>query len=60
MNSEEKLTTKIPESPIKTTILTGFTLIAFAANSLLTRMALEEGSIDAVSFMTIRLASGAA
>ncbi len=60
MNSEEKPTTKIPESPIKTTTLTGFTLIAFAANSLLTRMALEEGSIDAVSFMTIRLASGAA
>ncbi|MEM8501665.1 MAG: DMT family transporter [Cyanobacteria bacterium P01_D01_bin.1] len=50
------------ESPsaIKTSSLTGITLIAFAANSLLTRMALEgEGSIDAASFVTIRLASGA-
>ncbi|MEO0806290.1 MAG: DMT family transporter [Cyanobacteria bacterium J06643_4] len=43
----------------KTFLLTGFTLIAFAANSLLTRMALGEGSIDAASFVSIRLASGA-
>ncbi|MEM9003397.1 MAG: DMT family transporter [Cyanobacteria bacterium P01_F01_bin.86] len=43
----------------KTAILTGLTLIAFAANSLLTRMALGEGAIDAASFMTLRLASGA-
>ncbi|MFK8183014.1 MAG: DMT family transporter [Phormidesmis sp.] len=47
-------------SPVKTSLLTGVTLIAFAANSLLTRRALGAGSIDAASFVTIRLASGAA
>ncbi|MEL7334381.1 MAG: DMT family transporter [Cyanobacteria bacterium J06560_2] len=46
-------------SAAKTFLLTGVTLIAFAANSLLTRMALGEGSIDAASFVSIRLASGA-
>ena len=39
--------------------ITGFTLIAFAANSLLCRMALGEQLIDPVSFTTIRLVSGA-
>ncbi|NEQ53365.1 MAG: DMT family transporter [Leptolyngbya sp. SIO3F4] len=48
-----------PPSVLKTSVLTGCTLIAFAANSLLTRMALGPGSIDAASFMTLRLASGA-
>lgn len=48
-----------PPSALQTSILTGCTLIAFAANSLLTRMALGAGSIDAASFMTLRLASGA-
>ena len=43
----------------KTSLLTGLTLIAFAANSLLTRMALGEGAIDAASFVTLRLGSGA-
>lgn len=51
---------KTHPSPVKTSILTGVTLIAFAANSLLTRMALGNDSIDAASFVTIRLASGAA
>ena len=46
-------------SPVKTSLLTAITLVAFAANSLLTRMALGEGSIDAASFVTIRLGSGA-
>ena len=46
-------------SAVQTSLLTGITLIAFAANSLLTRMALGEGSIDAASFVSIRLASGA-
>ena len=46
-------------SALRTPLLTGVTLIAFAANSLLTRMALGAGSIDAASFMTLRLASGA-
>jgi drug/metabolite transporter (DMT)-like permease len=40
-------------------ILTVFTLLAFAANSLLCRMALGGHLIDPVSFTTIRLVSGA-
>ncbi|MEM9265258.1 MAG: DMT family transporter [Cyanobacteria bacterium P01_F01_bin.13] len=48
-----------PPSALKTSILTGCTLIAFAANSLLTRLALGPGSIDAASFIILRLASGA-
>lgn len=40
-------------------ILTAFTLVAFAANSLLCRMALGEHLIDPVSFTTLRLGSGA-
>lgn len=40
-------------------ILTGFTLVAFAANSLLCRMALGGHVIDPVSFTTLRLVSGA-
>lgn len=48
-----------PPSILSTSILTACTLIAFAANSLLTRMALGPGSIDAASFMTLRLGAGA-
>jgi drug/metabolite transporter (DMT)-like permease len=44
----------------KTIALTCLTMIAFAANSLLTRAALGERAIDAASFTTIRLAAGAA
>jgi len=40
-------------------IITAFTLIAFAANSLLCRVALGSRLIDPVSFTTIRLVSGA-
>lgn len=40
-------------------LLTTITLIAFAANSLLTRMALGTGALDAASFVLIRLGSGA-
>lgn len=43
-----------------TAILTTFTLIAFAANSLLCRMALGWELIDPASFTTLRLLSGAA
>ena len=39
--------------------LTAITLVAFAANSLLCRMALGEHLIDPVSFTTLRLVSGA-
>lgn len=41
-------------------LLTSLTMIAFAANSVLNRLALAGGSIDAVSFGVIRLLAGAA
>lgn len=40
-------------------LLTTVTMIAFAANSVLTRLALAGGSIDAASFGAIRLVAGA-
>jgi hypothetical protein len=40
-------------------VYTGFALIAFAANSVLCRLALGQAAIDAASFSTIRLTSGA-
>lgn len=47
-------------SGARTAAFTGAALCCFAANSLLCRMALRPGLIDAASFMTIRLGSGAA
>jgi drug/metabolite transporter (DMT)-like permease len=44
---------------IRTTVCTAIALIAFAANSILCRLALGSASIDAASFSTIRLTSGA-
>lgn len=44
---------------IHATVLTLLAMVAFAANSLLCRMALGEGHIDAASFTTVRMASGA-
>ena len=41
-------------------MLTALAMVAFAANSLLCRAALEDGAIDAASFTAIRVASGAA
>jgi len=49
----------IKQSLLKTTLLTGLALIAFAANSVLCRLALGSGVIDAASFTVIRLLSGA-
>ncbi len=43
-----------------TVALTSLAMIAFAGNSLLCRVALKDTSIDAASFTTIRLVSGAA
>ncbi|MBV6410917.1 MAG: hypothetical protein GAKPKEKM_01754 [Rhodocyclaceae bacterium] len=43
----------------RTLLLTTLTLLAFAGNSVLCRLALRETGIDAASFTTIRLASGA-
>ena len=46
--------------PSGTTVLcTASALVAFAANSVLCRLALGRAEIDAASFSTIRLASGA-
>ena len=44
---------------IKTLVFTGLALIAFAANSVLCRLALGEKTIDAASFTVVRLLSGA-
>jgi len=45
---------------LKTCLLTAAAMLAFAANSLLCRLALGGGLIDPASFATIRTASGAA
>jgi drug/metabolite transporter (DMT)-like permease len=44
---------------MKTPLLTMLALVAFAANSVLCRLALGGATIDAASFTTVRLASGA-
>ncbi len=46
-------------SPTRTALLTVAAMLAFAANSLLCRIALRDAHIDAASFTAIRLASGA-
>ncbi|RZI42611.1 DMT family transporter [Herbaspirillum sp. HC18] len=43
----------------RTIVLTAAAMLAFAANSLLCRLALREGGIDPASFGSIRLVSGA-
>lgn len=45
-------------SLLKTVLLTALALIAFAANSVLCRLALQEETIDASSFTAIRLLAG--
>lgn len=40
-------------------LLTALTMLAFAANSILNRMALAEGDIDALGFVLVRVVSGA-
>lgn len=40
-------------------VLTSFAMVAFAGNSLLCRLALEDSQIDAASFTSIRIMSGA-
>ena len=47
-------------SRVRTIALTAVAMTAFACNSILCRLALGGGSIDAASFTTIRLVSGAA
>jgi drug/metabolite transporter (DMT)-like permease len=46
-------------SPWRTIALTTLAMLAFAANSLLCRLALQHASIDPASFGSVRLASGA-
>lgn len=46
-------------SALRLALLTTLTMIAFAANSVLCRMALKDTSIDAASFTTVRLVAGA-
>ena len=45
---------------MRVALLTGLTMLAFAANSILNRMALAGGDIDALGFVVLRLLSGAA
>ena len=44
---------------LRTIVLTAVAMLAFAANSLLCRLALQQGAIDPASFASIRLVSGA-
>ena len=46
-------------SPVRVTVLTLLAMVAFAANSLLCRLALKGTGIDAATFTSIRIASGA-
>jgi drug/metabolite transporter (DMT)-like permease len=46
-------------SAARTAALTALAMLAFAANSLLCRLALQQQSIDAASFGSVRLVSGA-
>lgn len=45
---------------MKTALLTLLALVAFAANSVICRLALKDGAIDPVSFTQVRLLAGAA
>jgi hypothetical protein len=48
------------QAALRTASLTALALVAFAANSLLCRLALGAGQIDAASYTSLRLLSGAA
>jgi len=48
----------MPRLP-ETALLTSLALVAFASNSILTRLALGGGQMDAATFTTVRLAAGA-
>jgi drug/metabolite transporter (DMT)-like permease len=50
---------RIPMPPLRILVLTTLAMLAFAGNSLLCRAALDHTRIDAASFTTIRLLSGA-
>jgi drug/metabolite transporter (DMT)-like permease len=46
-------------TPLRAAVLTTAAMLAFAANSLLCRLALQHASIDPASFASVRLVSGA-
>lgn len=46
-------------SPLRIGLLTALTMAAFAGNSLLCRLALKDTTIDAATFTSVRIASGA-
>jgi len=48
-----------PTGRLRIFILTALTMVAFAANSVLNRLALLDGGIGAVDFATVRVAAGA-
>lgn len=48
-----------PTGAARLALLTGFAMLAFAGNSLLCRIALRDTAIDAATFTSVRLASGA-
>jgi drug/metabolite transporter (DMT)-like permease len=61
-NKKESFQTRNARTPndrILTSFYTGFALIAFAANSVICRLALADASIDPAGFSAIRLISGA-
>ena len=57
--AHSRLINKSNSDLVKTIVFCGLALVAFAANSVLCRLALGERSIDASSFTVIRLLSGA-
>lgn len=48
-----------PHTAMRTVVLTGVAMVAFAANSLLCRLALGNDLIDAATFSSVRVISGA-
>ena len=57
MTKTTRLTTSL--TTLQISLYTAFALVAFAANSVLNRLALGANTIDASSYITIRLVSGA-
>lgn len=53
------MTTRQVSPTARTVLLTAVAMLAFAANSLLCRQALGEGAIDAATFSSVRMLSGA-
>jgi hypothetical protein len=60
LNSVSSITDIMEKTQAGTVMLTALAMIAFAANSIICRLALGNELIDPASFSTIRLVSGAA